>query len=160
MLFTDEMKESHLLVEKDLEELKKLGSKKLQTKLDNLEADVQGFLDAVAEAMDIWDAEELSEYEEFDLLLHRLSGLAEELCALGQKRPESLCNAFKLRQVNDVLEPLQEKLGKQFRQELPLLEETDKPSYSDVALVLRNYLDLCTFYMKKRYGTTCHEKRR
>ena len=74
MLFTDEMKESHLLVEKDLEELKKL--------------------------------------------------------------------------------------GKQFRQELPLLEETDKPSYSDVALVLRNYLDLCTFYMKKRYGTTCHEKRR
>ena len=52
------------------------------------------------------------------------------------------------------------KLGKQFRQELPLLEETDKPSYSDVALVLRNYLDLCTFYMKKRYGTTCHEKRR
>lgn len=33
MLFTDEMKESYLLVEKDLEELKKLGSKKLQTKL-------------------------------------------------------------------------------------------------------------------------------
>ena len=68
MLFTDEMKESYLLVEKDLEELKKLGSKKLQTKLDNLEADVQGFLDAVAEAMDVWDAEELSDYEEFDLL--------------------------------------------------------------------------------------------
>ena len=33
MFYTEEMKESHLLVEKDLEELKKLGSKKLQTKL-------------------------------------------------------------------------------------------------------------------------------
>ena len=160
MVFTDEMKDSYLLVEKDLADLKAIGSTKLQAKLDHLEADVQAFMDAAAEAMDVWEAEELSAYELFDLHYRRLAGLAEELCALGQKRPESLCNAFKLRQVNDVLEPLQEKLGKQFRQELPLLEETDKPSYSDVALVLRNYLDLCTFYMKKRYGTTCHEKRR
>ena len=78
----------------------------------------------------------------------------------GMRRNSVIMRSSIFCQVNDVLEPLQEKLGKQFRQELPLLEETDKPSYSDVALVLRNYLDLCTFYMKKRYGTTCHEKRR
>ena len=160
MVFTDEMKESHLLLEKDIEELKKLGSKRLQAKLEHLEGDLGSFLDAVAEAMDVWDAEELSEYEEFDLLVHRLAGLAEELCALGLKRPESVCNAFKIRQVNEILQPLREKLEKQFRQKLPLLEEAEKPSYSDVALLLRNYLDLCTFYMKKRYGTTYHEKRR
>lgn len=110
MLFTDEMKESHLLVEKDLEELKKLGSKRLQAKLEHLEGDLGSFLDAVAEAMDVWDAEELSEYEEFDLLVHRLAGLTEELCALSLKRPESVCNAFKIRQVNEILQPLREKL--------------------------------------------------
>lgn len=160
MVYTDKMKSSFLLVEEDLEELKKLGSQKLQAKLDHLVTDVHAFLDAADEAMDVWDAEELSAYEHFDLLFHRLVGLAEELCVLGLKRPESVCNAFKIRQVNEILQPLREKLEKQFRQKLPLLEEAEKPSYSDVALLLRNYLDLCTFYMKKRYGTTYHEKRR
>ena len=95
MFYTDEMKESHLLLEKDIEELKKLGSKRLQAKLDHLEGDLGSFLDAAAEAMEIWDAEELSEYEEFDLLVHRLAGLAEELCALGLKRPESVCTRLR-----------------------------------------------------------------
>ena len=103
MIFTDEMKESYRRVEQDLKELKEIGSKKLQAKLDHLEADVCTFLDAVAEAMDVWDAEELSEYELFDLYYQRLTGLAEELCALGRKRPESVCNSFKIRQVNQIL---------------------------------------------------------
>ena len=67
MVFTDEMKDSYLLVEKDLADLKAIGSTKLQAKLDHLEADVQAFMDAAAEAMDVWEAEELSAYEIFDL---------------------------------------------------------------------------------------------
>ncbi len=160
MVFTDEMKKSYLLVEKDIEDLKEIGSKKLQAKLSHLETDLCAFLDAVAEAMDAWDAEELSAYERFDLHYHRLAGLAEELCALGQKRPESVCNLFKIRQVNDVLKPLQEELEKQFRQKLPLIEEEEQYTYSDVALLLRGYLDLCTVYAQRRYGTNYHEKRR
>ena len=117
-------------------------------------------MDAAAEAMDVWEAEELSAYEIFDLHYRRLAGLAEELCALGQKRPESVCNRFKIRQVNAVLEPLKEELEKAFHQELSLIAEEEGHTYSDVALVLRGYLDLCTFYAKKRYGTNYHEKRR
>lgn len=160
MVFTDEMKDSYLLVEKDLADLKAIGSTKLQARLDHLEADVQAFMDAAAEAMDVWEAEELSAYEIFDLHYRRLAGLAEELCALGQKRPESVCNRFKIRQVNAVLEPLKEELEKAFHQELSLIAEEEGHTYSDVALVLRGYLDLCTFYAKKRYGTNYHEKRR
>ena len=160
MIFTDEMKESYRRVEQDLKELKEIGSKKLQAKLDHLEADVCTFLDAVAEAMDVWDAEELSEYERFDLYYQRLTGLTEELCALGRKRPESVCNLFKIRQVNQILEPLQEELEKQFRQKLPLIDEEEQHTYSDVALLLRDYQDLSTVYAKRRYGTNYHEKRR
>ena len=87
------------------------------------------------------------EKEEFMLHYTRLVGLAEQFTALGHKRPESTCNAFKAQQVNRVLLPLRELT----EEDMGLVSEEGEQSYSDVSLLLRAYMDLCSHFALRRY---------
>ena len=72
---------------------------------------------------------------------------AEQFTALGHKRPESACNAFKAQQVNRVLLPLKELT----EEDMGLVSEEGEQSYSDVSLLLRAYMDLCSHFALRRY---------
>ena len=86
--------------------------------------------------------------EEFQLRYARLAGLAEQFTALGRKRPESSCGTFKAQQVNRVLLPLKELTG----EDMGLVSEEGEQSYSDVSLLIRGYMDLCSHFALRRYG--------
>lgn len=90
----------------------------------------------------------LREKEEFTLHYTLLVGLADQFTALGRKRPESACNAFKAQQVNRVLLPLKALT----EEDVDLVSEEGEQSYSDVSLLLRGYMDLCSHYARRRYG--------
>ena len=95
---------------------------------------------------------ESSEKEEFELRLAQLAGLSEQFTALGRKRPESACGTFKAQQVNRVLLPLKERMEKDTELALSLVSEEGEQSYSDVSLLLRGFLDLCSQYALRNYG--------
>ena len=95
---------------------------------------------------------EPDEKEEFELLFAQLAGLSEQFTALGRKRPESVCNAFKAQQVNRVLLPLKELTEMDVELALPLISEEGEQSYSDVSLLLRGFMDLCSQFALRRYG--------
>ena len=86
--------------------------------------------------------------EEFELRYGQLAGLAEQFSALGRKRPESCCNAFKAQQVNLVLRSLRELM----EEDIGLVSEEGDQSYSDVSLLIRGYMDLCAFFASRQYG--------
>ena len=92
--------------------------------------------------------EGLSEKEEFMLQYNRLVGLAEQFTALGRKRPESACGSFKAQQVNRVLLALRELTG----EDMGLVSEEGEQTYSDVSLLIRCYMDLCTHFALREYG--------
>ena len=90
----------------------------------------------------------LDEWEEFELRYGQLAGLSEQFSALGRKRPESCCNAFKAQQVNRVLRPLRDLM----EEDMGLVSEEGEQSYSDVSLLIRGYMDLCAFFASRQYG--------
>ena len=95
------------------------------------------------------DAEaQLDEWEEFELRYGQLAGLSEQFSALGRKRPESCCNAFKAQQVNRVLRSLRDLM----EEDMGLVSEEGGQSYSDVSLLIRGYMDLCAFFAARQYG--------
>ncbi|MBR4474953.1 MAG: hypothetical protein IKS55_15130 [Oscillospiraceae bacterium] len=85
--------------------------------------------------------------EEFMLRYAQLAGLSEQFTALGRKRPESACGTFKAQQVNRVLLPLKE----QIKENLDLVSEEGEQSYSDVSLLIRGYMDLCSGFALRHY---------
>ena len=95
------------------------------------------------------DAEaQMDEMEEFELRYGQLAGLSEQFSALGRKRPESCCNAFKAQQVNRVLRSLRDLM----EEDMGLVSEEGEQSYSDVSLLIRGYMDLCAFFASRQYG--------
>ena len=90
----------------------------------------------------------LDEWEKFELRYGQLAGLSEQFSALGRKRPESCCNAFKAQQVNRVLRPLRDLM----EEDMGLVSEEGEQSYSDVSLLIRGYMDLCAFFASRQYG--------
>ena len=83
----------------------------------------------------------------FRLLHRQLAGAASEFFSLAAGRPEQACNAFKARQVNQILLQLKDLMG----ENMGLVSEEGEQSYSDVCLLLRGWLDLCADYAWRHY---------
>ena len=65
--------------------------------------------------------------------------------------PFAFC-AFKAEQLNRVLEPLKEEMEADMGTSLPLVPEDGSLSYSDVAVLLRSYQDVCASYVRRHYN--------
>jgi len=158
-LYTDEMVRALNRLKKGLTRLSSKGGVKVASEVFDVRKDLDDFLAALDELLrksaDGAEAEEDAEEgarSSFDLRLRRLMGLAEEIRPLARKRPDSRCNVYKLRKVNDVLLELKEELEICFGGSLELAEEEASLTYSDVSFLLRNYLDLSAAYGRWRYG--------
>jgi hypothetical protein len=80
--------------------------------------------------------------EYFDMLKSQLEGLHAEISFLSNKSPDFGLGAFKLKLVNQILVFANEFLGEKYKpfKDFNLFEELESPSYSDVALLLTQYL--------------------
>lgn len=158
-LYTDEMVQALNRLKKGLTRLSSKGGVKVASEVFDVRKDLDDFLAALDELLrkSADEAEAEEDVEEgarssFDLCLRRLMGLAEEIRPLARKRPDSRCNVYKLRKVNDVLLKMREELEICFGGPLDLAEEEASLTYSDVSFLLRNYLDLGVAYGRWHYG--------
>ena len=152
MLYTDRVKDAIAVLETDLEEMNDLSSDpEMDRAISDLKVHLDDFLDACVESPVEQEEEEEGEAELFDLRHRQLVGLAEEIAVLARKRPEQACSAFKAEQLNRVLEPLKEEMEADMGTSLPLVPEDGSLSYSDVAVLLRSYQDVCASYVRRHY---------
>ena len=91
------------------------------------------------------------QWDSFRFLHRQLMGLALEFTGLASRRPEQACSAFKAEQLNRVLEPLKKEMEADMGTSLPLVPEDGSLSYSDVAVLLRSYQDVCASYVRRHY---------
>lgn len=91
-------------------------------------------------------------WDPFRLLHRQLAGYALEFTALAGKKPEQPCNQFKARQLNAILRPLKEQMEEDMGVPLCLVSEEGEHTYSDVSLILRNYLDVGASYVHRHYN--------
>ena len=153
MLYTDRVKDAIAVLETDLEEMNDLSSDpEMDRAISDLKVHLDDFLDACVESPVEQEEEEEGEAELFDLRHRQLVGLAEEIAVLARKRPEQACSAFKAEQLNRVLEPLKEEMEADMGTSLPLVPEDGSLSYSDVAVLLRSYQDVCASYVRRHYN--------
>lgn len=152
MLYTDRVKDAIAVLETDLEEMNDLSSDpEMDRAISDLKVHLDDFLDACVESPVEQEEEVEGEAELFDLRHRQLVGLAEEIAVLARKRPEQACSAFKAEQLNRVLEPLKEEMEADMGTSLPLVPEDGSLSYSDVAVLLRSYQDVCASYVRRHY---------
>ena len=111
---------------------------------ENLDYIVKGY------EQQLIDKEDAAEREQFDLLSGMLTRLAAEIETLSKKQPDGLVNRFKVEQINRVLRPLREIMKNEPSSVfLDLVAEieanTDKSrnSYSDVAVILSQFREVC-----------------
>ena len=153
MLYTDRVKDAIAVLETDLKEMNDLSSDpEMDRAISDLKVHLDDFLDACVESRVEQEEEEEGEAELFDLRHRQLVGLAEEIAVLARKRPEQPCSAFKAEQLNRVLEPLKEEMEADMGTSLPLVPEDGSLSYSDVAVLLRSYQDVCASYVRRHYN--------
>lgn len=153
MLYTDRVKDAIAVLKTDLEEMNDLSSDpEMDRAISDLKVHLDDFLDACVESPVEQEEEEEGEAELFDLRHRQLVGLAEEIAVLARKRPEQACSAFKAEQLNRVLEPLKEEMEADMGTSLPLVPEDGSLSYSDVAVLLRSYQDVCASYVRRHYN--------
>ena len=153
MLYTDRVKDAIAVLKTDLEEMNDLSSDpEMDRAINDLKVHLDDFLDACVESPVEQEEEEEGEAELFDLRHRQLVGLAEEIAVLARKRPEQACSAFKAEQLNRVLEPLKEEMEADMGTSLPLVPEDGSLSYSDVAVLLRSYQDVCASYVRRHYN--------
>ena len=151
MLYTHRVKDAIAVLKTDLEEMNDLSSDpEMDRAISDLKVHLDDFLDACVESP--VEQEEEGEAELFDLRHRQLVGLAEEIAVLARKRPEQACSAFKAEQLNRVLEPLKEEMEADMGTSLPLVPEDGSLSYSDVAVLLRSYQDVCASYVRRHYN--------
>ena len=150
-MFTDEMEEAIDKVQEFIDKIREIGSKKVLAVMPDLEEWLDNLLRASEKAMKSRELEEQTAKEHFELYHRRLTGISEEFTALARKQPESRCNPFKLEQVNQILRPLKEELEAYLGEPLSLADGDAALTYSDVSLLLRNYLDLSDVYAPRRY---------
>ena len=153
MLYTDRVKDAIAVLKTDLEEMNDLSSDpEMDRAISDLKVHLDDFLDACVESPVEQEEEEEGEAELFDLRHRQLVGLAEEIAVLARKRPEQPCRAFKAEQVNLVLRPLKDEMEADMGTSLPLVPEDGSLSYSDVAVLLRSYQDVCASYVRRHYN--------
>lgn len=99
--------------------------------------------------------------EQFDLLSGLLTRLASEIADLSKKQPDGLVNAFKVRQINKVIQPLKEIMKDEPSAVfLNLVTEPDpeartdksRNTYSDTAFILSQYREACGKYRSEHYN--------
>ncbi len=158
---TNRVEETREILEADLDALRQLpGSKKYLAQIAALELHLDDFVEACVDEMRGIEEEELTAREMFDLRYRQLVGLSQEIGALARKKPEQACNAFKAQQVNLVLRPLKDEMEEELDLTLSLVPEDASLSYSDVSLLVRNYLDLSAVYALRQYDLRYYEKNR
>ena len=96
--------------------------------------------------------EEKKARQRFVLLHGQLAGFSENFAGFAARKPETVCNAFKARQVNGVLRPLKAILEADTDFLLSLVSEEGQNTYSDVSLLFCTYLAVSAAYAKKHYG--------
>ena len=164
MVYADRIQDAIAVLKTDLEEMKGLSSDpELDRAIGGLEVHLDDFLDACVEILQEQEEEDEEETEQdagelFDLRHRQLVGLAEEIAVLARKRPEQPCRAFKTEQVNLVLRPLKDEMEEELGMTLCLVSDDGSLSYSDVSLLLRNYLDLSAAYALRHYQLKYYEK--
>ena len=86
------------------------------------------------------DSDKISQFEKIDAQLH---GLFDEMNKQSVKRPNDALNKFKLKYVNDIIIKINNFLDKKLIpfQEFKKFEEDDLPTYSDVCLILSQYIE-------------------
>ena len=90
-------------------------------------------------------------WDRFRLIHRQLAGLAVEFGTLAARRPEQACNAFKAEQLNRILRPLKEQMEEDMGVSLSLVDGDGSLSYSDVAVILRTYLDVSAAYVHRHF---------
>ena len=82
----------------------------------------------------------------------------EAVADLAKKQPDGLLNAFKVAQINRVLQPLKEIMSDEpaaacldLVSEVETGMEKSRNSYSDVAMILSQYREACGEYLSKYY---------
>lgn len=108
-----------------------------------------------------------AEREQFDLLSGMLTRLASEIADLSKKQPDALINAFKVGQINKVLQPLKEIMKDEPSAEfLNLVAQPDpdtrtdksRNTYSDTAFILSQFREACDEYKSKYYNVSLHKR--
>ena len=91
-----------------------------------------------------WDA--------FRLIHRQLAGYAVEFSHFADRRPEAPCKPFKARQLNRLLLQLKDLMEEDMGVPLLLISEEEEHSYSDVMVILRNYLDVSAAFVHRHYS--------
>lgn len=146
-----------LIRSKQIYELKKTpGNAKCETLANRIEEAI-GFVVKEYDAL-LAEQETYANREQFDLLAGLLKGLVSEISNLSKKQPDGLLNSFKVGQINRVLEPLKDIMKDEpstsFLDLVAVVDpesKTDKSrnTYSDVGLILSQYLEACKIYRVK-----------
>lgn len=97
--------------------------------------------------------------DEFNLLSGLLVKLYREISDLSKKHPNDLINIFKIEQINRVLSPLKNLMKDEpSAPYLDLVAEAEnnadksRNSYSDVAVIMSQYIEACEEYRAKHYS--------
>jgi len=84
----------------------------------------------------------------FDKIEYRLNSIYVEFDKLSKKKPDSVINTYKLKQINDLFREANNLFdeGNISIEKLSLFDDTELPSYSDVVIVLTQYLEVLDYF--------------
>lgn len=100
------------------------------------------------------------EGDQYDLLLPLLRATYLEIQELSKKKPESPLNAYKVKAVNRILEPIKELLKNEPTYNfLDTLDNEELPTNSDVVLILSQYQKSMELFRSKYYSHTDYKWR-
>lgn len=87
---------------------------------------------------------------QYELLNPLLTGIYKEMQELSKKKPDSPLNAFKVKAINRILEPIKEMLKMENTHAfLDVLDVDEMPTNSDVVLVLNQYMNAMKIFSRK-----------
>ena len=87
---------------------------------------------------------------QYELLNPLLTGIYKEMQELSKKKPDSPLNAFKVKAINRILEPIKEMLKMENTHAfLDVLDVDEMPTNSDVVLVLNQYMNAMKIFYEK-----------
>ena len=90
--------------------------------------------------------------DQYELLTPLLESTYREISELSKKKPDAPLNAFKIKMINRILEPLKELLKNEtIIQYLDILDTDDLPSNSDVVIILSQYIEAKKMFKENYY---------
>ena len=102
--------------------------------------------------------------DQYELLNPLLTGIYKEMQELSKKKPDSPLNAFKVKAINRILEPIKEMLkmenthafldkrtNKEECKYKNVMDDDEMPTNSDVVLVLNQYMNAMKIFYEKYY---------